>query len=547
MPDRTVIEWDKDDIDALGILKVDVLALGMLTCIAKCLKLMNQIALPGTPEIQMYTLPAEDPAVYDMCSDADTVGVFQIESRAQMSMLPRLRPKEFYDLVIEVAIVRPGPIQGDMVHPYLRRRQGLEPVEFPKPGLRAVLGKTLGVPLFQEQAMRIAIECAGFSPAEADRLRRAVTGFRRYGDIDTFGQKFVSGMLDRGYEKDFAERCFAQLRGFATYGFPESHAASFALLVYVSAWIKRHHPAIFCCGLLNSQPMGFYAPAQIVRDAQTHSVPVLPIDVNHSQWDCTLEPNSLAPPPADVHPRWNWGKPGPAVRLGFRRIKGFRQPHADLIAATRTQVGRFSSIEHFSRVTHLPPSALRKLADADAFQSLGITRRAALWKVMKQHHTPTPLFDHLDDDREQSVSLPTMPILREVTTDYQTAGLSLKRHPVALIRSQLNELKITTAAQLSQMPSGRWVKVAGIVLIRQRPATASGIVFETLEDETGVVNLIIRPDIFDRHHAAARHASIVQADGYVERQGQIIHIMAKRLFDRTDLIRSLSQPSRDFH
>ncbi|MDB5302409.1 MAG: error-prone polymerase, partial [Phycisphaerales bacterium] len=456
MPDRTVIEWDKQDIDDLGILKVDILGLGMLTCIAKSIQFINDARATGETPLQMHTIPAEDPAVYDMVSDADTVGVFQIESRAQMSMLPRLRPKEFYDLVIEVAIVRPGPIQGDMVHPYLRRRQGLEKVEYPQEGLRTVLGKTLGVPLFQEQAMRIAIECAGFSPEEADRLRRAVTGFRRYGDIETFAQKFVGGMLDRGYEKEFAERCFAQLRGFSSYGFPESHAASFALLVYVSSWIKRHHPAAFCAGLLNSQPMGFYAPAQIVRDAQLHGVAVLPVDVNFSEWDCTLAPPAEVSG-ADVTPKWNWGKGGPSVRLGLRMVRGLRALHAERIVSARRTCGVFRSFSHFARTTGLPSDTMLRLAEADAFGSFGVSRREALWEVMSYQDEPMPLFEALDEDRSGEVHLPVMPAAEEVATDYRTAGLSLKRHPVALVRDQLARMRIIPAATLAHMTAGRWV------------------------------------------------------------------------------------------
>jgi error-prone DNA polymerase len=546
MPDRTVIEWDKQDIDDLGILKVDILALGMLTCIAKCLILINERRQPNQPLLFMHTIPAEDPAVYQMATDADTVGVFQIESRAQMTMLPRLRPNRFYDLVIEVAIVRPGPIQGDMVHPYLRRRNGEEAVRYPSEDLRQVLEKTLGVPLFQEQAMRVAMVGAGFTAEEADKLRRAMAAWRRSGAIEEFQRKIVEGMTRNGYTTEYAEQCFNQLKGFGEYGFPESHAASFALLVYVSAWIKRHHPAVFCCGLLNSQPMGFYAPAQIVRDAQIHSVTVLPVDVNNSEWDCTLE-SSANLTNDHVLPKYDWGKSGPTVRLGFRMVRGLHRSHADRLVEARKRVGGFRSIEQFSRASKLPTHCLRRLAEADAFRSLGLSRRESLWAVMKPLDDSAPLFDELKDDNEPNVQLPMMPVMQEVKTDYHTAGLSLKQHPVSILRHRLDDMKIITASELTEAPNGRWVKVAGLVLIRQRPATASGIFFETLEDETGVVNLIIRPDIFDRYRAAARHSTLVQADGYVERQGQVIHVMAKRLISLDDLLGDCTVRSRDFH
>jgi error-prone DNA polymerase len=546
MANRTVIEWDKDDIDALNILKVDVLALGMLTCIAKCLKLINDDTPVGEMPLLMHTLPPEDPAVYDMISDADTIGVFQIESRAQMTMLPRLRPNKFYDLVIEVAIVRPGPIQGDMVHPYLRRRNGLEAVTYPSEAMQSVLEKTLGVPLFQEQAMRIAMVGAGFSAEEADKLRRGMAAWKRGGAIDVFHKKIVDGMLGNGYSLAYAEQCFNMLKGFGEYGFPESHSASFALLVYVSAWIKRHHPAIFCCGLLNSQPMGFYAPAQIVRDALEHGVTVRPVDVNASQWDCVLEP------PADALEFRNadkntWGRGGPAVRLGFRMLKGFHRATAERIVIDRESNGIFTGIAHFSRMTGLKSSALRRLAEGDAFGSFGLSRRQALWQVIECHNEPPSLFDTIYAIEEPQVELPVMPIMQEVIADYQTSGLSLKRHPVSLIRNTLTSMKIIPAKMLSDMPNGRWVKVAGIVTIRQRPATASGIVFETLEDETGVVNLIVRPHVYDRYRHAARHAILVQADGNVERQGQVIHVMAMRLHDLSAHLQNCEAKSRDFH
>ncbi|HEV2295099.1 MAG TPA: hypothetical protein VGR35_14695 [Tepidisphaeraceae bacterium] len=519
----------------------------------------------------MHTLPAEDPATYDMMCDADTVGVFQIESRAQMSMLPRLRPRTFYDIVIEVAIVRPGPIQGNMVHPYLRRRAGEEEVTYPSQELYDTLKNTLGVPLFQEQAMRVVMVAAGFSAEEADQLRRAMAAWRKNGVIDQFYPKIVNGMLARGYTREFAEQTFQQIQGFGEYGFPESHAASFALLVYASAWIKRHHPAVFAAALLNSQPMGFYAPAQIVRDARDHGVEVRPVDVNESEWDCTLEERHEGRPPAAREPsarrhegkgKSTWGLDGPALRLGLRQISGLRQDHAERLVQARCRHGRFASIEEFHQVTELPVATIKRLAEADAFGSVGDSRRPAVWNTLPLRDADAPLFDSLrasvprvPAQREVVLrafpepSLPEMPLGQEVMTDYATLRLSLKTHPLAIVRPTLNERKILTAAQINDpaMPHGRWVKVAGLVLIRQRPGTASGIVFETIEDETGIVNLIVRPDIYERYRPAARHAALLQCDGYLERQGQVVHIMAKRLFDLSGLLHGYRLESRDFH
>ncbi|MCY2952165.1 MAG: error-prone DNA polymerase [Planctomycetota bacterium] len=619
MENRTVIEWDKDDIDTLGILKVDVLALGMLTCISKAIQMVNSpvgcvSAHAGTAPLQLHTIPAEDPAVYDMISDADTVGVFQIESRAQMSMLPRLRPRCFYDLVIEVAIVRPGPIQGNMVHPYLRRRNGEEAVSYPSDALRTVLEKTLGVPLFQEQAMRVAMVGAGFSAEEADRLRRAMSAWRKNGELDPFHHKIVQGMLKNGYTTQFAEQCFLQIRGFGEYGFPESHSASFALLVYVSAYLKRYYPAHFAAALLNSQPMGFYAPAQIVRDAQSHGVTVLPPDINHSHWDCTLESvgtvgcasayaesvgcasahaesvpcasahaesRSLEKNPAtentkdtaqptitrdfpsdssfiihhssfppSVPDKSSWGKHSPPLRLGLRQIKGLQLAHANQLIAARHQYGPFTSIPQFHRRTALPRHVLQRLADADAFASLNLPRRQALWQVLALSDDDLPLFDACPIENQKSKienSLPPMPLGQEVMTDYRTTHLSLKRHPVALVRPQLQSLNITPATHLPHLRNGQWAKVAGLVLIRQRPGTAAGIVFITLEDETGIANLIIRPNIYDKYRSAARHAGLLQADGYIERQGNVIHLMAHRLTDLSHLLAGCQFTSRDSH
>ncbi|HWP40717.1 MAG TPA: error-prone DNA polymerase, partial [Tepidisphaeraceae bacterium] len=429
-----------------------------------------------------------------MICDADTIGVFQIESRAQMSMLPRLRPRNFYDLVIEVAIVRPGPIQGNMVHPYLRRRNGEEAVSYPSEALRQVLEKTLGVPLFQEQAMRIAMVAAGFSGAEADQLRRAMAAWRKSGELLRFRDRIIEGMLRNGYSLQFAQQCFEQIKGFGDYGFPESHAASFALLVYVSAWLKRHHPAAFCAALLNSQPMGFYQPAQIVRDAREHGVEVRAVDVNHSQWDCTLEQRHERTE-ARRHEgpqKATWGINGPAVRLGFRQIKGLRAADAEKIVESRRQGGPFETIAEFHRRTGLTARIVRRLAEADAFGSLKLSRRQAFWETLALKDEPSPLFDSsarafVPSCLRASVDLPTMPLPQEVKIDYETTGLSLKRHPVSFARKVLAGQRILTARQANSLPHGRWVRVAGLVLVRQRPGTASGVVFMTLEDETGVV------------------------------------------------------------
>jgi error-prone DNA polymerase len=547
MDQRTVIEWDKDDIDAVGMLKVDVLGLGMLTALAKAMKLVGD-ARPAEAPLQLHTIPPEDPNVYAMISDADTVGVFQIESRAQMSMLPRLKPRTFYDLVIEVAIVRPGPIQGNMVHPYLRRRDGIEPVSYPSDALKAVLGKTLGVPLFQEQAMKIAMVAAGFTAEEADRLRRAMAAWRYNGKIEQFHRKIVDGMIGNGYCQTFAEQCFEQIKGFGEYGFPESHAASFALLVYASAWLKRYHPAAFCAGILNSQPMGFYAPAQLVRDAREHGVAVHPVDVNHSEWDCTLE-NAIAgwPLPANAR-KCDWGRDGPAVRLGFRMIKGLHAAHGQRIAQRRREMGAFASIDHLHEAVDLPISAVAKLAEADAFGSLQKTRRPATWEMLALPPQRLPLATMPTPDvLAPAPALPRMTMGEEILADYGITSLSLKGHPVAIVRNELTRRKIISAAQIWNHPHGRWVRVAGLVLIRQRPGTASGIVFVTLEDETGIVNLIVRPSIYEQYRVAARYAALLQADGYVERHGQVQHVMAVGLHDLSDLLTGYDCHSRDFH
>ncbi|HEX8340046.1 MAG TPA: error-prone DNA polymerase [Tepidisphaeraceae bacterium] len=559
MDGRTVIEWDKDDLDTLGLFKVDLLALGMLTAISRGLEF---IAGYDT-RYALHTIPHEDRKTYDMISDADTVGVFQIESRAQMSMLPRLRPREFYDLVIEVAIVRPGPIQGEMVHPFLQRREAQrnDPdfrIDYPKPELAEVLQRTLGVPLFQEQAMRIAMVAAGFTGAEADALRKSMAAWRRSDGIHQFRDKFVTGMIRNGYEADFAQRCFKQVSGFGEYGFPESHAASFARLVYVSAWMKRHHPAAFAAALLNSQPMGFYAPAQIVRDAIEHGVRVLPTDVNASAWDCTLElPPGLAAVSGSSRngPKKDWGASGPAIRLGLRQIKGLGQSQARLLIQARASQGPFTSVEQLQQRTLLDPATVRRLAGADAFSSISLKRRQATWDALALFNQPTELIDAVDKAGERTptetpVCLPDMPAVQEVFTDYATSGLSLKQHPVFFARAALTANRVVPAGELmdeKRFPHGRLVRVAGLVLLRQRPGTASGVVFMTLEDETGIANLVLWSDVYERNRRAARHATLLQVHGTVQRQDRVVHVLVQHLYDQTHLIDGLHQPARNFH
>jgi error-prone DNA polymerase len=510
MPGRTVIEWDKDDQDALGILKVDCLALGMLTAIRKGFDLVEK---HHGCHFTLATVPAEDPEVYKMISQADTIGVFQIESRAQMAMLPRLRPERFYDLVIEVAIVRPGPIQGDMVHPYLRRRSGEEAVDYPDERVREVLSKTLGVPLFQEQAMRLVVVAAGFTPGEADQLRRAMGAWRKPGIIDRFRKKLVDGLLKNGYSAEFADRVFRQLRGFGEYGFPESHAASFALLVYVSAWLKRHYPAAFTAALINSQPMGFYAPAQLVADARKHGVEVLPIDVNFSDWDCTLE--------------------RAALRLGFRMIRGLSETHALQIVAQRP----YRTIAEFGRRTGLSNAVLSRLSRADAFRSIESNRRTALWQSLPEQ------LNLFEVDDPQVALLPLSP-WEEVSADYRSTGMSLRDHPMKFLRPRLTG--VTTSEGLMALKHTERVRVSGLVLLRQRPSTANGITFVTLEDETGVSNLIIHPQVWERFHRVARRSQAMIAEGTIQRRDNVIHVFVERLKDLTDFLQGTATRSRDF-
>ncbi len=574
MPGRTVIEWDKDDLDELGILKVDCLALGMLTCIRKCLELVG--AHHGR-RLTLAAIPPEDPAVYEMISRADTLGVFQIESRAQMSMLPRLQPRSFYDLVIEVAIVRPGPIQGNMVHPYLRRRSGLEPVSYPNEAIREVLEKTLGVPLFQEQAMRLAMVAAGFTPGEADQLRRAMGGWRRPGLIEQFRHKLISGMLARGLSEQFAEQVFQQIRGFGEYGFPESHAASFALLVYASAWLKRYYPAAFAAALLNSQPMGFYAPAQIVRDAREHGVCVLPVDVNHSQWDCTLEPPpavdaGMAPAGPFARAAAARAKRQPALRLGLRYIAGLPRAAAERLLSAR-KAGPFASMHDLARRANLSRAVLVRLAQADALGSLAMNRRRSLWEALGECGTEPPLFAAVPTvapvpaqtvvpaqalelaqgtvpaqgaSADAEPLLPAMHAFEEVLADYRTTGLSLKGHPMAFLRADLEQLRVVRAADLPRIKHGRFVRVAGLVLVRQRPGTARGITFVTLEDESGTANLVVRPEVWERYHRPASTATALLAHGRLEREGAVIHVLVSKLEDLHQVSARMAGRSRDF-
>ena len=548
MPDRSFIEWDKDDIEALGILKVDVLALGMLTCIRKCLDLLEK---HHEKSLTLANVPREDPETYAMLRTGDSLGVFQVESRAQMNMLPRLRPREFYDLVIQVAIVRPGPIQGDMVHPYLKRRRGAEQVVIPAPGpehgppdeLSSILERTLGVPIFQEQAMKIALDAAKFSSREANRLRKAMATFRSRGMVDELQDMMVERMVKRGYDRDFAQRCFNQIRGFGEYGFPESHAASFAHLVYVSSWLKCHFPAAFGCALLNSQPMGFYAPAQIVRDAAEHGVAVLAADVNLSDWDCTLESSEkdLGDPLAekgrlDRHI---------ALRLGLRQIDGPPEAVAARIVAERVENGPYRDVAELRDRARIGPAHIERLASADCFGSMGLSRRQALWDARSLIGAPDlPLFAHAaarDEGAEKGrTALPHMPLSEEVVADYQTTRLSLKAHPMAFLRASLAERGFVRACDLRARKFRSMVHVAGVVLIRQRPGSAKGVCFITLEDETGVINLVVWPDLKEKQRRVVMGARLMEVRGRVEYDDEVIHVIAHHMTDATEDLHKLS-------
>jgi len=591
MDDRTFIEWDKNDIDTLGLMKVDILALGMLTCIRKAFDMLNALegrvdgscsALDAEPcmevtdrrpglrvkrgaqaPLTLQNVPHEDPATYDMLCRGDSIGVFQVESRAQINMLPRLKPREFYDLVIQVAIVRPGPIEGDMVHPYLRRRCGMEKVTLPSPKpphdpdeLKSVLGRTFGVPLFQEQAMKLAIVAADFSPGDANKLRRAMATFRNVGTIHHFREKMISGMTAKGYEADFAERCYKQIQGFGSYGFPESHAISFARLVYVSSWIKCHHPAVFAAALLNSQPMGFYAPAQIVRDAREHGVEVREVDVNHSDWDNRLEvaeapfvlslskdPSAVAGNGLRQAPPERHSQPAPALRIGFRQIDGFREAWARQIIAARP----FRTIEQLAHKASLPARALRLLADADACRSLGLDRRQALWEVRRTPVNTLPLFEAAQAKElglEQDARLPAMTKGEHVVADYQSVRLSLKGHPMEFLRDRFRALGVLSCAELAAAPNGSFQRVAGVVLIRQRPGKGNAV-FITLEDESGVSNLLLWASRFEKMRRPVMAARLMLASGEVQRSVEgVTHLMTSRVEDYTFMLDEITTHDR---
>ena len=517
MPDRTVIQWDKDDLDALGLLKVDVLGLGMLSCIRRALDLVGK---------RMQDIPAEDPKVYEMIQRADTIGVFQIESRAQMSMLPRLKPTCFYDLVIEVAIVRPGPIMGGMVHPYLRRRAGKEPVTYASEEVKKVLERTMGVSIFQEQVMQLAVVAAGFTPGEADKLRRAMASWRRRGGIEPFRDKLVNGMLERGYEREFAEQIYQQIQGFGEYGFPESHAASFALLVYVSSWLKCHEPAAFACALLNSQPLGFYSASSITQDARRHGVELLPVDVQVSNVDSSIE------------------GPGKALRLGLGLIKGLKVTSSEHIVEARFK-RLFDSTEDLARRAALDRSDLSALAGADALASLAGHRREALWETLG---VDSPM--RLDMPAVKATELPRLAAPTEgdeIVGDYASLGLTLRRHPLALLRERLKKRRIHTAAEVQESRNGQLINAAGLVTCRQRPATASGVIFVTLEDETGYVNLIVWNDLAERQRKELLGSRLLSVRGEVQREGRVVHVLARHLEDLSALLGRLSTTSHDFH
>ncbi|MBI5016783.1 MAG: error-prone DNA polymerase [Deltaproteobacteria bacterium] len=578
MAERTVIQWDKDDLDALGLLKVDCLALGMLTALRRALTLAGEVR--GSP-LTLADVPAEDPETYAMIRRADTVGVFQIESRAQMAMLPRLKPRTFYDLVVEVAIVRPGPIQGHMVHPYLRRRQGLEPVTYPGPEVRDVLERTLGVPIFQEQVMKLAVVAAGFTPGEADQLRRAMAAWRRKGGLGPFEERLVGGMRERGYPEAFARQVYQQICGFGEYGFPESHAASFALLAYASAWLKCHEPAAFACALLNSQPMGFYAPSQLVQDARRHGVEVRPVDVRRSGWECTLErtegeTGGDAPeqsgtrlrressgsrgrgvpfddagghPPGQGSSRAaQWASPSgsfqPALRLGLCLVKGLSAAGGGRLVAARA-AGAFRTVEDLAERAGLSRHDLECLVAAGALKGLAGHRRAALWQARGVDPAPLPLLRGVELP-EAPPRLPAPSEGEDLVADYASLGLTLGRHPMALLRERLGDLRFLKAAELSRLPHGRRARAAGLVTNRQHPATASGVTFVTLEDETGTVNVVVWRDLAARQRRELLGASLLGVSGVLEREGDVIHLVARRLEDRSALLGDLVARSRDF-
>ena len=525
MPERTVIQWEKNDLEELGLLKVDVLGLGMLTAIRRSFDLIRDF---DGREYTLATVPAEDPQVYDMICNGDTVGVFQIESRAQMTMLPRLRPRCYYDLVIEVAIIRPGPIQGDMVHPYLRRRNGEEAVDYPSEEVKGVLQRTLGVPIFQEQVMQLAIVAAGFTPGEADHLRRAMAAWKRHGGLGHFEDKLVNGMRERGYDETFARQIFQQILGFGEYGFPESHSASFALLVYVSSWLKCHEPAAFTCALLNSQPMGFYSASQLVQDAQRHGVAIQPVDINHSGWDCSLEADEAG---------------AATLRLGLRMVKGLSEGAGQQIIAERTG-GGYTQVQALLERTGLDRRELGVLASSGALRPLSGDRHRARWAVAGAEK-PLPLFPSMAR-YEPAPLLPKPTEGQNIVADYRSTGLTLERHPMCLLRRHLDRYSYAQAKTLPVLGDGHAVNVAGLVITKQRPGTASGVIFVTLEDETGQINLVLWKQIAEQYRAELLNARLLGVAGELQIEGQVIHVVARRLFDHSNLLGDLSVRSRDF-
>ena len=528
MPERTVIQWEKNDLEALGLLKVDVLSLGMLTAIRKALDLVNSYQAQKLP---MESIPAEDTAVYRMIQKADTVGVFQIESRAQMSMLPRLRPENYYDLVIQIAIVRPGPIQGEMVHPYLARRSGKESISYPGAAVKKVLERTLGVPIFQEQVMQLAIIAAGFTPGEADQLRRCMAAWNRKGGLEVFEKKLLHGMQKRGYEKSFAHQIFKQIKGFGEYGFPESHSASFALLAYISSWLKYYHPAAFTCALLNSQPMGFYAPAQLIQDAKKHDVKILAIDVNHSHYDCTLET------------RPNQAKNQPCLRLGLRMVKNLGKANAESLVRERKQ-GVYRNIQALARRTDLDQGSLKSLADANAFAAISRDRHRSHWQVLDAKNA-SALFPEATDDAVD-IMLPRPGEQQTILADYASTGLSLGRHPLALLRPRLNEMAALKAEELWQLKTGEPALTAGIVTSRQRPGTASGVMFFTLEDESGFINTVIWSSLIEQYRHFITRVKLLLVRGRVQQEDGVLHLIAEELEDKTHWLKNMTLKSRDF-
>ncbi len=529
MPDRTIIQWDKDDLDVLGLLKVDVLALGMLTCVRKTLDLLRA---HRDRDLTPATIPAEDPTTYAMIQRGDVIGVFQVESRAQMAMLPRLKPACFYDLVIEVAIVRPGPIQGGMVHPYLRRRQGLEAVDYPSEELRPVFERTLGIPLFQEQVMQLAITAAEYTPGEADQLRRAMAAWKRHGGMGPHHERLVTRMVERGYTTEFAERIFEQIKGFGSYGFPESHAASFALITYVSCWLKCHEPAAFSCALLNSLPMGFYQPPQLVADALRHGVDVRPVDVRYSDWDCTLEPW-----PGDALRQ-------PALRLGMRLVQGLREEAAVRISIARGQAP-FRDLDDLALRAELDRSTLGQLAEAAALRGLAGHRHRARWSTAGIEQQ-LPLFSGAQGVVESRITIPPPSAVENTRADYASTGLTLGTHPVALVRRQLSQRRYRRSTELAALPNGRHARFAGIVILRQRPQTASGVTFLTLEDESGMVNVVVWQQVAERQRRVFLESQLLAVEGRLESADGSQHLIATRLENLSPLLAGLSTRSRDF-